>query len=67
MADARIKIIVIYFIFKIRMKLSILAIKTQKRIWKMYNLKKVYLLIDKLNCPKAKCIRLKFMKIYLII
>lgn len=54
--------IAISLIFRLRLKLAILVLKIQRRIWKIYELRKFYLLINKLAWPKVKCMQFKIMK-----
>ena len=57
-----IEIRAIIFVHQIRLNLSILVLKIQKRIWTISYLRKIYLLIDKLNCPHPRFIHCSFMK-----
>ena len=54
--------IAIALIFRQRLRLAKLVIKIQRRIWRIYELRKIYLLINKLAWPKARCTQFKVMK-----
>ena len=68
MADVEINnCIAIALIFRQRLKLAILVLKIQERIWRIYELRKFFLLINPLGFPKAKCIHFEIMKYKLMI